>query len=593
MELKISPVTLILFFSFLTALGISIYSITKGYLKGQKYFTWLMLCAALYAFFAMMEASVTDINQKILWSKIEYLFVPFTPILLWHFVLVLSNSSKRMLSIVRYVYIIPPIFSILAFTNDSHQLIWKGFEWSGAGSNDLIYVHGILWYLVFVYSLSLILAAIIKLMKMQKGASRIIRKQIRILAMGCTAPFILTILYVSDLNPYPGLDLSAISTSIVGVFFMIGIFKYGMFKAIPIMSSQITKTIRDGLLVMDESNQIIYFNPSAAKFLEIEDTGFTFQTVKEVNWLSEAIQNTKDNVTPEVKICDDPEKWIEISISQISDDFNKFSGLLVLMHDITKRKLLEGQSRSFLNELRISHDKMTEAMTQKDRIISIIAHDLRTSFHQILSISQIITEEYETFTEDSLKVFLSDLMKASRQGYDILEELLNWARSQKSDKSELQSFPIIKSVEKIADELSVSLKNKNLTLKIAGKTDLNAVVDQNVLSITLRNFIVNAIKFSNKNSEIIVNINESDDFLEIGVTDTGIGIPEADMSKLFNPRVKYTRTGTAGESGSGLGLLLCKEMVERSGGTITVSSQVGAGSTFTIKLKKQTKLEIA
>ncbi len=552
-----------------------------------------MLCAALYAFFAMMEASVPDINDKILWSKIEYLMVPFTPILLWHFVLELSNSSKRILTITKLFYIIPPTFSILAFTNDSHQLIWKGFEWSATGNIDLIYKHGDLWYILLLYSLGFILASIIRLMKMQKSASTIIKKQIRILAMGCTAPLVLTILYVSDLNPYPGLDLSAISTSIVGVFFMIGIFKYGMFQAIPIMSSQITETIRDGLLVLDESNRIIYFNPSAAKFLEIEDTGFTFQTVKEVEWLSEAIQNTKDNVTPEVKICDDPEKWIEISISQISDDFNKFSGLLVLMHDITKRKILEGQSRSFLNELRISHDKMTEAMTQKDRIISIIAHDLRTSFHQILSLSELITEEYETFTEDNLKVFLSDLMKASRQGYGILEELLSWARSQKSNKSELQSFLIIQSVEKIAEELSASLKNKNIKLTIDGKKDLNAVADQNVLNITLRNLIVNAIKFSNKNSEITVNINESGEFLEIGVTDTGIGIPEADMSNLFNPRIKYTRTGTEGESGSGLGLLLCKEMVERSGGSIIVSSQVGVGSTFTIKLKKEPNLAIA
>ncbi len=594
MELKITIVTVILFISFLSSIGISIYSLTKGYLKGQKYFTWLMVAAAFYALTGMLEASVTSPEAKFFWSKMEYFGVPFTPVLLLQFALSIKDSSKKLLQRIKILYLMPFIMIGLVWTNDYHHVVWKGYEWSTAGINILKYDHNWGWYIFAISCLIIILASILILRKMIPESPVIIKKQIRIIIGGCIAPLVLTVLYITELSPLPGLDLTIMSIPIMGVFFLIGIFRFGLFKVIPLVNSQITQIIQDGLMVLDGNSEVIFFNLSAAKIMGWESNESTFKKKQGLKWLRDITESGAMGVkNTEIMISSNPERWLEISINKIDKVGSSFSGTLILMHDITKRKTLETQTRNLLDELKISHDQMTEAMKQKDRIISIIAHDLRTSFHQIMSLSDLLAEDVHNLSEDDLKVFLSDLVKASRQGNDILEELLNWAKSQKSNFSNLKSFLIKNSLNQIIKELSFSLQNKNLTVRIEGETDLSLIADQNILNFTLRNLIINAIKFSNKNSLITVSIKASDSYLNISVKDNGVGIPEQDLEKLFNPRIKYSRTGTEGEQGSGLGLLLCKEMIERSGGTIEVSSVEGQGSTFTIKLKKENNLAVA
>lgn len=594
MELKITIVTVILFISFLSSIGISIYSLTKGYLKGQKYFTWLMVAAAFYALTGMLEASVTSPEAKFFWSKMEYFGVPFTPVLLLQFALSIKDSSKKLLQRIKILYLMPFIMIGLVWTNDYHHVVWKGYEWSTAGINILKYDHNWGWYIFAISCLIIILASILILRKMIPESPVIIKKQIRIIIGGCIAPLVLTVLYITELSPLPGLDLTIMSIPIMGVFFLIGIFRFGLFKVIPLVNSQITQIIQDGLMVLDGNSEVLFFNLSAAKIMGWESNESTFKKKQGLKWLRDITESGAMGVkNTEIMISSNPERWLEISINKIDKVGSSFSGTLILMHDITKRKTLETQTRNLLDELKISHDQMTEAMKQKDRIISIIAHDLRTSFHQIMSLSDLLAEDVHNLSEDDLKVFLSDLVKASRQGNDILEELLNWAKSQKSNFSNLKSFLIKNSLNQIIKELSFSLQNKNLTVRIEGETDLSLIADQNILNFTLRNLIINAIKFSNKNSLITVSIKASDSYLNISVKDNGVGIPEQDLEKLFNPRIKYSRTGTEGEQGSGLGLLLCKEMIERSGGTIEVSSVEGQGSTFTIKLKKENNLAVA
>lgn len=594
MELKITIVTVILFFSFLSSIGISIYSLTKGYLKGQKYFTWLMVAAAFYALTGMLEASVTSPEAKFFWSKMEYFGVPFTPVLLLQFALSIKDSSKKLLQRIKILYLMPFIMIGLVWTNDYHHVVWKGYEWSTAVINILKYDHNWGWYIFAISCLIIILASILILRKMIPESPVIIKKQIRIIIGGCIAPLVLTVLYITELSPLPGLDLTIMSIPIMGVFFLIGIFRFGLFKVIPLVNSQITQIIQDGLMVLDGNSEVVFFNLSAAKIMGWKSNESTFKKKQGLKWLRDITESGAMGVkNTEIMISSNPERWLEISINKIDKVGSSFSGTLILMHDITKRKTLETQTRNLLDELKISHDQMTEAMKQKDRIISIIAHDLRTSFHQIMSLSDLLAEDVHNLSEDDLKVFLSDLVKASRQGNDILEELLNWAKSQKSNFSNLKSFLIKNSLNQIIKELSFSLQNKNLTVRIEGETDLSLIADQNILNFTLRNLIINAIKFSNKNSLITVSIKASDSYLNISVKDNGVGIPEQDLEKLFNPRIKYSRTGTEGEQGSGLGLLLCKEMIERSGGTIEVSSVEGQGSTFTIKLKKENNLAVA
>jgi len=411
-----------------------------------------------------------------------------------------------------------------------------------------------------------------------------IKNQIRIVIAGCLAPFIMTLLYLADISPVEGLDLTTMSLSVLGIIFLIGIFRFGMFNIIPSVSRQITNVIHDGLMVLDENGDVVFYNSSAAELFGMKQTEFAYQKINDIPWLSEVISSRGEGFKEtQVMINHDPEKWLEISTKEIMDEDNKFRGYLIMLHDVTKRKWLEHQTRDLLDELHISHDRMADANSQKDRLMSIIAHDLRTTFHQVINLTGIIHEMLEELTEEQLKEYLTDLRKASEHGYSILEDLLTWAKSQKAHSPANEHIKVVSSIEQIISSMALSLQGKDLEVKIEGDNNMTIVTDGNVLSMVVRNLLANAIKFSNKSSIIHVNCVRGEAYDIISITDSGIGIPEADLPKLFNTKIKYTRAGTNGESGSGLGLLLCKEMIERNNGSIEVASKEGVGSTFTIK----------
>ncbi|MGE5316645.1 MAG: histidine kinase N-terminal 7TM domain-containing protein [Chloroflexota bacterium] len=588
MEVRITIITLILIISFLISGGICLYSHLKGYLKGQVYFTLMMASATIYAFSAAVESAATSLESKVLWSQFEYVGVSFSTVFMLHFVLHLINSKRnRLIGFIKYLYLYSFVNLILVWTNDYHHLVWKGFTWNATADNILIYNHGPAYFLFALFSLSLLMVSTLVLAKELKNFPELIKKQVKTLIAGVLAPFFLTILYLIDVTPIEGLDLTTMSLPITGLIFLLGIFRFGLFKIIPTVSSQITSLIPDGIIVMDENNEIVFFNSSAAKILGLKETEFSYQKIIDIQWIYDLITNQISNKRDsEIMIQSDPEKWLEVRTSEIRNEADQFKGNLILMHDMTRRKRLEQQTINLLDELSISNIRMKEANGQKDRIMGIIAHDLRTSFHQVINLSEILHETLEDLSKDELKEYLSDLLKASEEGYKILEELLQWARSQKDSSTGYQKIKVTNSLLQIIGSMQLSLQNKQLTVNIEGNKDLEIENDTNVLNLVLRNLLINAIKFSNKNSEITVKLEEAKDFDTISVIDKGIGIPESDLPKLFNAKSKYTRTGTGGENGSGFGLLLCKEMIERNNGQIEVTSVEGQGSTFAIKFFK-------
>lgn len=586
MELQVTTITTILFIGFLISVGIALYSNATGYVKGQGYFTLMMLMASVYTFFGMVESAALDIESKILWSKLEYFGVAFSALFLLSFVINFINSPR--VSIIKYAwpyYIIPVVSLILTLTNEYHHLIWTGFEWSNDGENILTYHHGVAFYVLSIYSIILIILSICVLIKALPRFPVIIQKQTWVLIAGCCAPLVMTIMYITDITPVNGLDLTAMSLPITGSVFLVGIFKFGMFKIIPSVSSQITSVIQDGLLVIDENEKVLFYNATASKLFGLDAKSFSYMDIKGVSWLHEFKSIIDDGLKEtELMIRSDPEKWLHVNIDQIKDDDSKLKGNLLLFHDITKRKRLEQQSRNLLEELHISNQEMKEANSQKDRIVSIIAHDLRTPFHQITNLSSLIQDLMSDLSKEQINEYLTDIHSASEQGASILEELLTWAKSQQTHvTSKVDSFKPVESARLIIDSMSFSLKSKDISVHIEGDQDLSISTDTNVFNFVIRNLMANAIKFSNQGDTINLKIEAGGSYIIVHVIDHGIGIPEADRSKLFNSKVKYSRTGTKGESGSGLGLLLCKEMIERNNGQIEVTSIEGKGSTFSVK----------
>ena len=235
-------------------------------------------------------------------------------------------------------------------------------------------------------------------------------------------------------------------------------------------------------------------------------------------------------------------------------------------------------------ELREALAAKEEALVTKDKLFSIIGHDLGNIFNGLQGITEHLIDEETQFDVKEREDTLQTLMQAASDGYDLLTNLLNWSRSQ---TGRLQANPTTLVLQDLIYQ-NVELQHNKANCKeiyISAVVNENILVfaDKNMLNTLLRNLILNAIKFTQESGTIQVTAEQiEDNLVEISVADTGIGIKPEDIDKLFRVNIAHTY-GTAGEQGNGLGLVLCKELVEKIGGFIGVESEVGKGSRFYVR----------
>lgn len=231
--------------------------------------------------------------------------------------------------------------------------------------------------------------------------------------------------------------------------------------------------------------------------------------------------------------------------------------------------------------------ELAENIKLKDKFFSIIAHDLRSPFSGLIGLSDIMTKEIETFTKEEIRNFSEVINKSANNTFNLLNELLDWSRIQ---IGKMPFQPEIYNVKGfIEDTVSINwqkAKSKNIKIDIKLDTDLMCYCDNSMILTVLRNLISNAIKFTNVGGEIIISSLIVHDECIISVKDDGVGISKKNLDKLFSIDSKLTTSGTANEIGTGLGLILCKEFIEKHGGRIWVESEEGIGSNFQFTLPR-------
>lgn len=217
----------------------------------------------------------------------------------------------------------------------------------------------------------------------------------------------------------------------------------------------------------------------------------------------------------------------------------------------------------------------------KNKFFSIIAHDLKNPLHSVIGYSSLLSNDYDKFTETERRKFAKDINQSTNKIFRLLQNLLEWSRSQ---TGRLTFEPLEIEFKKLLGnsvEVLYSLaEQKKISINIDYNEDLKLYADPQMIETVLRNLINNAIKFTPENGGIAIEANQKDDHIEIRITDSGIGISEADLQNLFRIDSKVKRKGTNNEDGSGLGLILCKEFVEKNNGTIWAISKPGDGSSF-------------
>jgi signal transduction histidine kinase len=269
--------------------------------------------------------------------------------------------------------------------------------------------------------------------------------------------------------------------------------------------------------------------------------------------------------------------WFSARISYKSNNTVIFSAF-----DITERKLNE-------EIIRQSEERLKELVVMKDRFFSIIAHDLRNPVGGIKALTGLFLEDFENFTDEEKKESLRNINDSSNNLYNLLEDLLEWSRSQSGSLVvNTQSVPINSLCNNVILQLESVAKAKDIEIKNLISDDIQVFADSDLTSAILRNLFSNAIKFTNRGGEIrissdLIDVNGAS-FFKINVVDKGIGMNPEKVETLFSLDQAVSTVGTENEQGSGLGLLLCKELVEKQNGQISVTSELGKGSTFSFTL---------
>ena len=236
-------------------------------------------------------------------------------------------------------------------------------------------------------------------------------------------------------------------------------------------------------------------------------------------------------------------------------------------------------------EIENQRKQLREINAAKDKFFSIIAHDLKNPIAGFIGLTEVMTSQADDLSPKEMKEFSTMIYDSARQLYSLLDNLLHWARSQTgSIKVNLRETDLNKTIAEIQNQLSTVAEMKGITIRISAPEQAIVFADPDMLNAIVRNLLSNAIKFSNSNSYIDLLVHKGDKVIQLTVKDYGVGIPSEDLPKLFRIDHNPSRIGTAKEKGTGLGLVLCKEFIERMGGTITVESELGKGASFIISI---------
>jgi|GEM_PF-990693 len=344
------------------------------------------------------------------------------------------------------------------------------------------------------------------------------------------------------------------------------------------------------LLLEDMEGNIINLNPAFSRmtgYTQAELTGKNvniFVPREDLDRLEDDLSTLKskhayDHIVRNIKKNGEP-YWVDLRESVLTLPDGK-EGILVLANDITDKKNAEIQLEKYAEELEISN-------ATKNKFFSIISHDLRGPFMAFLGLSKMLAQDEGKLTREKIRKISSTLYTSLQQQYEMLTDLLDWSRLQSNNIAlEREKLNVFKEVDCVIESLALNASVKGIEIFNAVEPGTHIYADPNMFKLIMRNLLSNSIKFTTNGGLITISSFTKNSLTEITVADNGVGIDEENIRKLFKIDSRFSTDGTAKERGTGLGLILCKEIIDRHEGKIKVISQKNKGSKFSVILPSE------
>jgi PAS domain S-box-containing protein len=566
---------------------LAVYLWNRRDVPGAKPAVALMLSVFVWSTGSMLQLMGVELETKIFWAKVEYLGIASLPVALLVFALAFSGREAWLTGAkLSALAAIPVVTMILVLSNESHRMVWPNWSLERLGNVTLLRVeHGLIFWINAIFGYCLVAASTILIVQALNRRPREYRGQIASILVGILAPWLTNLIsnlaYQVDLTPF--------AFVIFGLGIAWSIYKYHLFEHAPNPFETVIASMSDAVFILDMRNRVVNVNLAGQQMLALSRAEILNRPTSEV------FKNQMDifdgyqyavNIREEITVGEDGHKrHYELSISPLTDRFDKILGRAVILHDISDRKQAE-------NAMALARDRALEASRVKSEFLARVSHELRTPLGVIRGYADLLSEPaYGTLSELQTKA-VSEIIDSTQRISDMVGELLDEARlTAGAVQLEIKPFNPAEILEDVQEKLSVLADQKKLALTTEIDPGLPRQIsgDPTRIHQMVTNLTSNSIKFTRQGEVKIRFYPCGSDQWAFEVIDTGPGIPKEAHESIFEPFRQADSTIPRIFGGTGLGLSIVKHLTNLMGGTISVRSEVGHGSTFTVTLPLDTK----
>lgn len=537
------------------------------------------LAATMWVLGYLIELSFPTYTWKMFGLILQYMGLPILPVLsLAVAIELLSPRVFRLRRRLAYLYIIPGISYLLLCTNSLHHLYYHNVQIIHIdGLMGLGFIRGEWFFIQMFYSYGMFFAGAIAWFYYLVVSGKLFGLKAFGIVAAIGLPWFANMLFIIQGSSH--LDNTGLAMIIAGGLFFIGINTSSKIDIIPAARERIFESMRDAVIVIDSQARVIDMNAAAIRLVGNKKMlgKYIFELRAQ---LPMNIINLFMNSVGESEVVINGATYAAL-ISVMVNEAGAEHGKIISLRDISERKKDENELLEADKILRKNEQELIEQNASKDRLFSIIAHDLKSPFTAIIGLTEILVEEFNSLDRAGQLRFLSDLKSLSENTLKLLENLLQWAGSR---TGKIMFRPKTLDMKLIASNAIIALYHmadqKRIKLISMIPPDIQIYGDEEMVGSVLRNLISNAVKFSQPGGSVIVGGKKTKDGIVVSVADKGIGLNDKEKGIIFAIEHMYSRTGTAGESGTGLGLILCKEFMDKHQGKIWVESEEGSGTTF-------------
>lgn len=582
MDFHFNLFAVLLLISGTTALFIALVLFQRLHQRAILWFALMMVAVAFWAIFYSLELSSNSLEEMLFWINFEYIGIGSIPAL-WMLFVIHYIGKKQWLNLrnLTAIFFFPAVVLLLVWTNHWHHIHYEATSVDNSGPFPLLAIVPGPWYHIHTaYFYFMLAMGMFFLFRYYSQSESIYRKQTRTILIGGLIPWMTNFAYLSGVRPFGHLDLTPYTFIFTSFIIAFGLTRYQLFQVIPFAREKLIDSIREGMVVLDSHQRIVDVNNTFRTFIGDESKQIVGARINELMptqyKMHNLIQRQIDGAV-EITIGKSANENIyEVSITLLRDERKEQVGNLLIFWDITSLKKTS-------ERLHRQTEQLLSLNELKTRMFSIIAHDLRSPLASLISILNLA--QAENLTESEIKYLLPILSKNVDSTSALLENLLHWAMSQqKGEHIQPESFNLKNIVIESVRFFEKRITEKGIRIIDAVENDTVLYADKNMIKMVMRNLIGNALKFCDNEDTITLLAKTEGDFVTVQVADTGVGMDASVMAQLFIFG-KSGRLGTRNEKGTGLGLTLCKDFVEKNGGTIWAESEPGQGSIFSFRLK--------